>query len=65
MRNAYGHTSVAPYAVRARPGAPVATPLHEIELSDRDTRPDRWTLTTMSQRLERDGDPWAAIGEQP
>ena len=27
MRNAYGQTSVAPYSVRARPGAPVATPL--------------------------------------
>jgi bifunctional non-homologous end joining protein LigD len=64
MRNAYGHTSVAPYAVRARPGAPVATPLHESELSDRDTRPDRWTLTTVASRLERDGDPWAAIGKR-
>ncbi len=26
MRNAYAQTAVAPYAVRARPGAPVATP---------------------------------------
>ena len=27
LRNAYGQNSVAPYAVRAKPGAPVATPL--------------------------------------
>ena len=27
MRNAYAQTAVAPYAVRARRGAPVATPL--------------------------------------
>jgi bifunctional non-homologous end joining protein LigD len=27
MRNGYGQTAIAPYAVRARPGAPVATPL--------------------------------------
>src|SRR2546430_10293536 len=27
QRNAYAQTSVAPYAVRARPHAPVATPL--------------------------------------
>ena len=39
MRNAFGHTSVAPYSVRARPGAPVATPLALEELSDSSTLP--------------------------
>jgi bifunctional non-homologous end joining protein LigD len=61
MRNAYGHTSVSPYAVRARPGAPVATPLVLDELSDNATRPDRWTLANIGERLERDGDPWRQI----
>jgi bifunctional non-homologous end joining protein LigD len=61
MRNAYGHTSVSPYAVRARPGAPVATPLVLDELSDSATRPDRWTLANIGERLERDGDPWSQI----
>ena len=28
VRNSYGQTSVAPYSVRAKDGAPVATPLH-------------------------------------
>jgi bifunctional non-homologous end joining protein LigD len=58
MRNAYAHTSVAPYAVRARPKAPVATPLHWEELEDPKTRADRWTLSTVPKRLEQDGDPW-------
>jgi bifunctional non-homologous end joining protein LigD len=58
MRNTYAHTTVAPYAVRARPGAPVATPLRWEELEDRDTRPDGWTLHTLPERLERLGDPW-------
>jgi bifunctional non-homologous end joining protein LigD len=65
MRNAFGHTSVAPYAVRARPNAPVATPLALEELSDSSTLPDRWTLATIGKRLERDGDPWREIGARP
>jgi bifunctional non-homologous end joining protein LigD len=62
MRNAYAQTVVAPYSVRARPDAPVATPLRWEELSETSTRPDRWTLRTLPRRLERDGDPWADIG---
>ena len=33
-RNAYAQTAVAPYAVRALPGAPVAAPLDWDELGD-------------------------------
>ena len=58
-RNAYAQTAVAPYAVRARPGAPVATPLRWEELEDEATRPDGWTIHTVLQRLP---DPWADIG---
>jgi bifunctional non-homologous end joining protein LigD len=36
----------------------VATPLHWEELSDDETRPDRWTLASVPERLGRDGDPW-------
>jgi bifunctional non-homologous end joining protein LigD len=63
MRNAYGHTSVAPYSVRARYEGPVATPLHWEELDDRGTHPQRWTLRTVPERLEREGDPWQGIGQ--
>jgi bifunctional non-homologous end joining protein LigD len=62
MRNAYAQTAVAPYSVRARPQAPVATPLRWDELSETSMSPDRWTLRTLPPRLERDGDPWADIG---
>ncbi len=62
QRNAYAHTSVAPYSVRPRPGAPVATPLHWEELNDPKTRADRWTIDSVPQRVHRDGDPWERIG---
>lgn len=61
MRNAYGQTAVPLYAVRARPGAPIATPLDWTELDDSDLRPDRYTLRTIHERLERDGDPWPRL----
>jgi bifunctional non-homologous end joining protein LigD len=61
QRNGYAHTAVAPYSVRPRPGAPVATPLHWGELEDSSTVADRWTLKTVPGRLERDGDPWREI----
>jgi bifunctional non-homologous end joining protein LigD len=61
LRNAYAHTAVAPYSVRARDGAPVAMPLHWEELLQPATRPDRWTLHTVPSRIARDGDPWADI----
>lgn len=65
MRNAYAHTAVAPYAVRPRPDAPVATPLHSEELDDPHTRPDRWTIKTVLRRLDPDGDPWSQISREP
>jgi len=61
QRNAYAHTAVAPYSVRPRPGAPVATPLHWEELEESSTRADRWTIDAVLRRLERDGDPWREI----
>jgi bifunctional non-homologous end joining protein LigD len=64
MRNAYAHTSVAPYAVRPRPGAPVAMPLHLSELEDRAMRADRFTMRDAQVRVERDGDAWAGAKPQ-
>jgi bifunctional non-homologous end joining protein LigD len=61
MRNAYAQTTVPPYAVRPRPGAPVATPIAWEELSDSKLRPDRWTVKSVLRRLDADGDPWADI----
>lgn len=44
QRNAYGQTSVAPYAVRALPGAPVAAPLTWDDVDAPETTARRWTL---------------------
>ena len=60
-RNTYGQTVVAPYAVRALPGAPVATPLEWEELSDPELSARSWTLRTVGERLAERGDPWAGI----
>jgi bifunctional non-homologous end joining protein LigD len=60
-RNTYAQTTVAPYAVRAIPGAPVATPLAWDELEDPELHPRRWTLATIPQRLDERGDPWEGI----
>ncbi len=61
-RNTYAQTVVAPYAVRALPGAPVATPLAWGELEDSGLHAQRWTLRDVPRRLEQHGDPWAGIG---
>jgi bifunctional non-homologous end joining protein LigD len=56
LRNSPGQTAIAPYAVRALPGAPVATPMDFEELAG--TEPRRWTLRTLPRRLSQREDPW-------
>ena len=63
-RNAYGQTVVAPYTVRARPEASVATPLDWEELDGR-LGPRRYTVRNLFRRLAQRPDPWADIGRQP
>jgi bifunctional non-homologous end joining protein LigD len=59
MRNAYAQTAVAPYSVRVRAGAPVATPLEWDELDTRGLRADRFTIRDLPKRLSGQRDPWA------
>lgn len=61
LRNEYAQTVVAPYAVRARPGAPVATPLEWDELSNPGMNPRRYTLRNLFRRLGQRTDPWAEV----
>jgi bifunctional non-homologous end joining protein LigD len=61
LRNRYAQTAVPPYAVRARPGAPVATPIAWDELSSSRLRPDGWTVRTLPRRLGAKGDPWEGM----
>ncbi|HEY1672145.1 MAG TPA: ATP-dependent DNA ligase, partial [Streptosporangiaceae bacterium] len=66
MRNAYAQTVVAPYVVRARPGAHVATPLEWDEVADSKLTPGRFTLRTVRRRLGEAGsaDPWAGLARR-
>jgi bifunctional non-homologous end joining protein LigD len=57
-RNAYAQTGVAPYAVRARSGAPVAIPISWDELSKRTFRADGLNIRSVFDRLKRVDDPW-------
>lgn len=59
LRNAYAQTSVPPYAVRARPGATVATPLSWDELDDPDLDSRRYHVSNVLERITQRGDPWA------
>jgi len=61
MRNSYAQTMVAPYSVRARPGAPVATPIERDELSDSKLDPRRYTISNIFRRLAQRDDPWKDI----
>jgi bifunctional non-homologous end joining protein LigD len=63
MRNSYAQTAVAPYAVRARAGAPVAAPLDWDELG-RGFEPRKYTIANVFRRLARKDDPWAKIERQ-
>ncbi|CAN5544754.1 non-homologous end-joining DNA ligase [soil metagenome] len=57
-RNGWAQTVVAPYSVRPRPGAPVATPITWDELDDDALRADAFTIETVPDRLASVGDPW-------
>ncbi len=61
LRNAYGQTAVAPYALRAKGGAPVATPITWKEAADGKLGPRRYTLANIFRRLAQTEDPWVDI----
>ena len=61
LRNAYGQTAVAPYAVRAIEGAPVATPLRWDEASGSNLGPQKYTIENIFRRLSQIDDPWAGM----
>lgn len=56
LRNSFGQTSVAPYSLRAKEGAPVATPIDWDELST--TGPQKYSIKNIFKRLGHKDDPW-------
>lgn len=57
LRNGRGATAIAPFSVRARPGAKVAVPVSWDELDD--VRGDTFDMLNLVKRLVTVDDPWA------
>lgn len=61
VRNAYGLHAVAPYSVRTKENAPIATPLHWDELKKKDLSSQSYTIKNIFKRLAKVDDPWKNI----
>jgi bifunctional non-homologous end joining protein LigD len=59
QRNAYAQTAVAPFTVRPRPGAPVATPLTWDQLDDPELNARRWTIADAVEQAR--SNPWSGL----
>ena len=57
LQNIMGKTVAGPYCVRARPGAPVSTPIHWSELTA-ELEPRSFTIENAPERFEKLGDIW-------
>jgi bifunctional non-homologous end joining protein LigD len=64
-QNAMGKSIVAPYSVRAKPGATVSTPLCWEEVRSQTVRPSDFTVQTVRERLAQQGDLFAALRDRP
>jgi DNA ligase D len=62
-QNAPHKTVFGAWAVRARPGGQVSTPLRWEEVFE--LHPDELTLATVADRLDRLGDPWEDMDDAP
>jgi bifunctional non-homologous end joining protein LigD len=61
-RNGYSATFAAPYAVRAKQGAPVSAPCTWEELERGEVAPRTFTLRNMDERMAAVGELWAGMG---
>ena len=60
-RNAYAQTAVAPYAVRARAGAPIAMPIPWSDVQSDGLRPDGVGIRNVVEWLRGRDDPWRSM----
>lgn len=59
QRNAYAQTAVVPFSVRAKPGAPVATPLTWDQLDDPGLDARRWSIADAVEQARTN--PWSEV----
>ncbi len=64
LRNSYAQTAVAPYSVRAIPGAPVAAPLEWEELKNPEINSRSYNISNLSERMKKTGDPWRNLWQK-
>jgi bifunctional non-homologous end joining protein LigD len=64
-QNAANKTLVAPYSPRPAPGAPVSAPIEWDELDDPKLTPDRFTMSTILDRLDDRGDLFQGVLNDP
>lgn len=62
-RNAFAQTTVAPYAIRALDGAPIATPVTWEEVGSPTLSAQKFTIKNIQKRLNKVGDPLADFGK--
>ncbi|MFO8027653.1 MAG: non-homologous end-joining DNA ligase [Opitutales bacterium] len=58
LRNEFGQTAIAPFSLRARESAPVATPLRWDELSAQKLSPQEYNIKNIFRRLSKIKNPW-------
>ena len=63
-RNHPPATFAAPYAVRARPTAPISAPCTWAEVESGEVKPTSITMRNISKRTERVGDLWSTLYDQ-
>ncbi len=63
-RNSYAQTAVAPYSVRAIPGAPVATPLDWEEMKEPKLTAQRYNIKNVFAMLSKKRDPWQNLWQK-
>lgn len=61
LRNSFGATAVAPYAVRAHPGAPIAMPIFWDDLKKASLRSQSYNIKNVFKRLHKEGDAWKGM----
>ncbi len=58
LRNAFAQTAVAPYAIRPKEKAPIATPISWDEVRDTKLTSQRYNINNIFKYLEKHGDLW-------